>query len=134
MLVAYFGCIGWTVWISFTNSRMLPSSVFVGLAAIRSLFANERWQVSVVNIAIFGGLFMLAALVLGFVLAVDRPAGARRGHLLRSIFLYPFSMSFIVTGLAWQWLLDPTLRDREDGTRPRASTVPLRLDRAARTR
>ena len=32
----------------------------------------------------------------------------RAENLLRSIFLYPFSMSFIVTGLAWRWLLDPT--------------------------
>jgi glucose/mannose transport system permease protein len=33
----------------------------------------------------------------------------RAEGLLRSVFLYPFSMSFIVTGLAWRWLLNPTL-------------------------
>jgi len=29
--------------------------------------------------------------------------------LLRTIFLYPFAMSFIVTGLVWQWFLNPEL-------------------------
>ncbi|HSU04613.1 MAG TPA: sugar ABC transporter permease [Acetobacteraceae bacterium] len=108
-LVAYCGAMGWTIWISFTNSRMLPSSVFVGLRQYSSLIANERWQISVRNIAIFGVLFILAALAVGFVLAVFIDQRVRGETLLRSVFLYPFSMSFIVTGLAWRWLLDPTL-------------------------
>jgi glucose/mannose transport system permease protein len=107
-LVAYCGSMGWTIWISFTNSRMLPSSVFVGLRQYSSLMDNERWQVSVRNIAIFGCLFILASLVLGFVLAALIDQRVRGENLMRSVFLYPFSMSFIVTGLAWRWLLDPT--------------------------
>jgi glucose/mannose transport system permease protein len=108
-LVAYCGAMGWTIWISFTNSRMLPSSVFVGLRQYSSLIANERWQVSVQNIAIFGVLFIAMALALGFVLAALIDQRVRAEGLLRSVFLYPFSMSFIVTGLAWRWLLNPTL-------------------------
>ncbi len=108
-LVAYCGGMGWTVWISFTNSRMLPSSVFVGLRQYESLFSNVRWQVSVGNIVIFGALFILAALALGFMLAAFIDRGVRGEIVLRTVFLYPFSMSFIVTGLAWRWLLDPTL-------------------------
>jgi glucose/mannose transport system permease protein len=107
-LVAYCGSMGWTIWMSFTNSRMLPSSVFVGLRQYSSLMDNERWQVSVRNIAIFGCLFILATLVLGFVLAALIDQRVRGENLMRSVFLYPFSMSFIVTGLAWRWLLDPT--------------------------
>jgi glucose/mannose transport system permease protein len=107
-LIAYCGAMGWTIWISFTNSRMLPSSVFVGLRQYSSLLTNERWQVSIINIAIFGTLFILAALVLGFLLAALIDQRVRGESLLRSVFLYPFSMSFIVTGLAWRWLLDPT--------------------------
>jgi glucose/mannose transport system permease protein len=108
-LVAYCGGMGWTVWISFTNSRMLPSSVFVGLRQYESLFDNVRWQVSARNILVFGVLFILAALALGFVLAALIDQRVRAETLLRTVFLYPFSMSFIVTGLAWRWLLDPTL-------------------------
>ncbi len=108
-LVVYCGTTGWTVWISLTNSKMLPSSVFVGLRQYESLFGNERWQVSVSNLAIFGVLFVLISLAVGFVLAVLIDQRLRVEGLLRTVFLYPFSMSFIVTGLAWRWILDPTL-------------------------
>jgi len=108
-LVVYCGATGWTVWISLTSSRMLPNSVFVGLRQYASLMDNGRWQASVVNLAVFGTLFLLAALALGFLLAALIDQRVRAESLLRSVFLYPFSMSFIVTGVAWRWLLDPTL-------------------------
>jgi glucose/mannose transport system permease protein len=109
LLVVYIGATGWTIWISLTNSRMLPGNVFVGLHQYESLFANERWQVSVHNLVIFGSLFVLASLALGFLLAVAIDQRVRGESLLRSLYLYPFSMSFVVTGLVWQWLLNPTL-------------------------
>jgi len=108
LVVVYIGATGWTIWISLTNSRMLPSSVFVGLRQYEQLFANERWQVSVHNLIIFGLLFILASLALGFLLAVAIDQRIRAESLLRSVYLYPFSMSFVVTGLVWQWLLNPT--------------------------
>ena len=109
LVVVYVGCTAWTMWISFTASRMLPNSTFVGLRQYASLVGNERWQVSVVNLAVFGALFLAASLALGFLLAVMIDQRVRAENLLRSIFLYPFSMSFIVTGLVWQWLLNPSL-------------------------
>jgi glucose/mannose transport system permease protein len=108
-LVVYCGATGWTIWISLTSSRTLPNSVFVGVRQYESLAGNGRWQASVVNLAVFGSLFLLASLVLGFLLAALIDQRVRAESLLRSVFLYPFSMSFIVTGLAWRWLLDPTL-------------------------
>ncbi len=108
-LVVYCGTTGWTIWISLTSSRMLPSSNFVGMRQYENLLDNERWQLSVVNLAVFGVLFIAAALMVGFVLAVLIDQRVRAEGLLRSFFLYPFSMSFIVTGLAWRWILDPTL-------------------------
>ncbi|MCP8938550.1 sugar ABC transporter permease [Alsobacter sp. SYSU M60028] len=108
LVVVYVGCTAWTVWISMTASRMLPSSTFVGLRQYDALFANERWQISVSNLVVFGVLFMIASLVLGFLLAVAIDQRVRAENVLRSVFLYPFSMSFIVTGLVWQWLLNPT--------------------------
>jgi len=108
-LVVYCGSTGWTIWISLTSSRMLPNNNFVGLRQYEILFANERWQVSVQNLALFGAMFIVLALALGFFLAVLIDQRVRAEDLLRSVFLYPFSMSFIVTGLAWRWLLDPTL-------------------------
>jgi glucose/mannose transport system permease protein len=109
MVVVYLGCTGWTVWMSFTASRMLPNSTFVGLRQYASLLGNERWQMSVFNLVVFGTLFLVASLVLGFLLAVAIDQRLRSENVLRSVFLYPFSMSFIVTGLVWQWLLNPSL-------------------------
>ena len=108
-LVVYCGSTAWTIWVSMTSSRMLPTNNFVGLRQYQILFANERWLVSAQNLAVFGVLFIALALALGFFLAVLIDQRIRSEDLLRSIFLYPFSMSFIVTGLAWRWLLDPTL-------------------------
>jgi len=106
--VVYIGATGWTIWISLTNSRMLPSATFVGLRQYEALFANERWQVSVHNLIVFGLLFIAVSILLGFVLAIAIDQRVRAESLLRSVYLYPFSMSFVVTGLVWQWLLNPT--------------------------
>src|SRR6476619_6348296 len=85
--VVYVGATGWTIWISFTGSRMLPSSVFVGLRQYEQLYANERWLVSVHNLIIFGVLFVAVSIALGFVLAVAIDQKVRAENLLRSVYL-----------------------------------------------
>ena len=109
MLVVYIGATGWTVWMSLTNSRMLPNNNFVGLRQYELLLANDRWLTSVQNIVIYGVLFVSLALAIGFLLAVAIDQRVRAEDTIRSIYLYPYSMSFVVTGLVWQWLLNPTL-------------------------
>ena len=108
-VVVYIGAMLWTVRLSFTNSRMLPLLDYAGLAQYRRLFATERFTISAVNIVIFGVLFIVGALMLGFLLAVFIDQKVRAEGIFRTIFLYPYSMSFIVTGLAWQWFLNPQL-------------------------
>ncbi len=51
---------------------------------------------------------MLVSLLLGFLLAIAIDQRIRAEDTLRTVFLYPFSMSFIVTGLVWQWMLNPS--------------------------
>jgi glucose/mannose transport system permease protein len=109
VVVAYLGCMLWTARLSFTSSKLLPKLDFVGLAQYRRLFENERFIVSVENIAVFGVLYLIGALVVGFLLAVFIDQRVRGEAPFRTIYLFPYSMSFVVTGLAWQWLLNPTL-------------------------
>ena len=109
VVVAYLGCMLWTARLSFTNSKLLPKLDWVGLAQYQRLFENERFVVSVENIAIFGVLYLVGALIFGFLLAVFIDQRVRGEAVFRTIFLYPYSMSFIVTGLAWQWFLNPGL-------------------------
>ncbi|HWP20539.1 MAG TPA: sugar ABC transporter permease [Burkholderiaceae bacterium] len=109
VLFVYLATVGWSIWISMTSSRSLPTSTFVGLAQYVRLFETERWIVSLHNLAIFGVLFILACLVLGFLLAVFIDQKVMAEGALRTIFLYPYAMSFVATGLVWQWMLNPEL-------------------------
>ena len=109
VIVAYLGTMVWTVQISFTNSRTLPVASFAGFAQYERLFSTPRWLISIENIAIFGILFILGCLVLGTFLAIMIDQKVRAESVLRTIYLYPYSMSFIVTGLVWQWAMNPTL-------------------------
>lgn len=109
VLVVFVGCLLWTIRLSFTSSRLLPVLDWVGLQQYSRLFANERFLLSVENIAVFGVLFIAGGLILGFLLAVFIDQNVRGEAVFRTVFLYPYAMSFVVTGLAWQWFLNPTL-------------------------
>ena len=107
VLVGYLGAALWSLFISTTNSRTFPSTEFVGLAQYERLFENERWLLSLHNLAIYGVLFIVACMVIGFLLAVFIDQKVRGEGLLRVAFLYPYAMSFVATGLVWQWVLNP---------------------------
>lgn len=106
-LVVFVGGTLWTVYHSFTKSRLLPKSDFVGLKQYERLWDTKRWLVSIENLAIYGVLSLVLSLALGFFLATLLDRKVRGEAVFRSIFLYPFALSFIVTGLVWQWILNP---------------------------
>ncbi|TCO82612.1 glucose/mannose transport system permease protein [Plasticicumulans lactativorans] len=108
-LVFIYGYIGWTALLSMTNSKMLPSYTFVGFDQYVRLFENERWLVAAKNLVLFGGLFIGVCLLVGVLLAVLLDQKIRSEGALRAIYLYPMALSFIVTGTAWKWILDPGL-------------------------
>ncbi|WP_168192071.1 carbohydrate ABC transporter permease [Pararhodobacter marinus] len=105
--VVFVGCTLWTVVYSFTNSRLLPGGDWVGLAQYERLWGTRRWLISVENLAIYGFLMLVFSLVIGFLLAAIIDQRIRFEDAFRTIFLYPYALSFIVTGLVWQWLLNP---------------------------
>lgn len=108
VLLGYLGGVLWSLRVSLSSSRTFPNDDFVGLAQYERLFGNERWLLSLENLAIYGVLFILACMVIGFLLAVFIDQKVRGEGLLRTIFLYPYAMSFVATGLVWQWVLNPT--------------------------
>ena len=97
----------WTIYHSFTNSRMLPKSDFIGLDQYERLWSSDRWYMSIENLAIYGVCSLIFSLLIGFMLAALLDQKTRFENTFRSIFLYPFALSFIVTGLVWQWILNP---------------------------
>jgi glucose/mannose transport system permease protein len=107
VLVCVYGYIMFTVYLSFTASTILPSLEWSGSAAYSRLFGLENWGISLNNLWVFASLYILFAMALGLGLAILIDQKIRMESGFRSIFLYPMALSFIVTGTAWKWLLDP---------------------------
>ncbi len=107
VLVCVYGYIMFTFYLSFTPSTMLPQYEWVGPASYERLAGLENWKVSVSNLGIFAGLYIVVAMAMGLGLAILIDQKIRAESAFRSIFLYPMALSFIVTGTAWKWLLDP---------------------------
>ncbi len=103
----FIGATGWTIYHSFTKSKLLPNSKWVGLDQYERLWSQNRWLISIENLAIYGLFSLVFSLLIGFVLAALLDQKIRFENTFRTIFLYPFALSFIVTGLVWQWLLNP---------------------------
>lgn len=105
--VIFVGGTAWTILYSFTNSKLLPRLTFVGLDQYSRLWSTPKWLISIENLLIYGVLSLFFSLVIGFFLAVLLDQKIRFENTFRTIYLYPFALSFIVTGLVWQWLLNP---------------------------
>ncbi len=107
-LVVFIGCTLWTIYHSFTKSRLLPApDKWVGLDQYERLWSTNRWLVSIENLFWYGTCSAIASLVIGFTLAALLDRKIRFENTIRTIILYPFALSFVVTGLAWQWILNP---------------------------
>jgi glucose/mannose transport system permease protein len=109
LLILFFvyGFIAYTGYLSMTDSKMLPSYGFVGFENYQKLWRLPHWWRAVSNLAIFGTLYILICSVLGLFIAILLDQKIRAEGFLRPIYLYPMALSFIVTGTAWKWFLDP---------------------------
>lgn len=106
-LVVFVGGTIWTVTYSFTKSGLLPKLNWVGFDQYVRLWGTKRWLVSIENLLVYGAFMLVLSFVIGFVLAALMDQKIRFENTFRTIMLYPFALSFIVTGLVWQWILDP---------------------------
>ena len=109
ILVFVYGFILWTLYLSFTRSRLLPVYELAGFDAYQRLWSQPSWWKAIQNLAIFGGLYIGICLALGLLLAILLDQKIRGEGFLRPIYLYPMALSFIVTGTAWKWFLNPGL-------------------------
>ena len=107
VLLFVYGFILFTLYLSFTNSRILPNFTLIGFENYAKLFAQPNWWTALSNLAIFGGLYIVICTVMGLMLAILLDQKIRGEGIIRPIYLYPMALSFIVTGTAWKWFLDP---------------------------
>jgi glucose/mannose transport system permease protein len=104
-----YGLIAWNGYLSVSASRLLPNYEFVGFQQYVTLFASERWMVALKNLGIFSVLFIGCSMAVGLLLAILLDQKIRAEGVLRTVYLYPMALSFIVTGTAWKWILNPGL-------------------------
>jgi glucose/mannose transport system permease protein len=109
VMVFVYGFIGWTAWVSLTRSRLMPRYEFDSFIQYERLADSPRFETAMVNLAIFGTLFIVIAMVLGLLLAILLDQKIRTEGAIRTIYLYPMALSMIVTGTAWKWILNPEL-------------------------
>jgi glucose/mannose transport system permease protein len=104
-----YGFIAWTVFVSFTAWKsMVKNFDFVGLSNYKLLFQDFRFQSDMRNTLMFTIIFITVTMIIGMFLAlmVDRKVWGET--FFRNVFIFPMALSFIVTGVVWQWILNPT--------------------------
>lgn len=106
-LTVFVGCVVYSLLLSFTDSKLVPNYQFVDIKQYLRLFISSRWITSLQNLLIFGFLYIAGCLLIGLSLAIALDQKVRGENLFRTLFLYPHALSYVVTGLAWQWLLNP---------------------------
>lgn len=107
ILLFVYAFILYTGYLSVTDSKMLPSYGLVGFENYVKLWKLPHWWRALSNLAIFGILYIVICSVLGLFVAILLDQKIRAEGFLRPIYLYPMALSFIVTGTAWKWFLDP---------------------------
>lgn len=104
-----YGFIVWTGYIS-TVKWNSPIEDFsnVGLANYRQLFQMERFHWNLRNLAVYAVGLMSQCIIFGFLIAVLLNQKIKGEALFRTIVIFPFAVSGVVTGVAWRWLFQPT--------------------------
>ena len=119
ILIAVFvyGFIAWSLRVSMSDWQgLIPSYDFVGLENYAELILNDRrFHIGVRNTLVFSAVFLGGAIVIGLALAIMLDRKLPGENLFRSVFLFPMAVSFIVTGVAWRWLMNPATGSRTSG-------------------
>jgi len=113
LAIFVYGFIGWTGYTSLSKwEGATPDFTYAGTRNYERLFLGSgtdaiRFHIDLRNMVGFTLVFIIACLVIGFLLAVLIDQRIRAEGFFRSVFLFPMAVSFIVTGVAWRWILTP---------------------------
>jgi glucose/mannose transport system permease protein len=99
---------GWTIWISLSNSTLMPDYSLAGFHHYVELWSNRRWSIAYNNLFLFSSLYVVGTMAIGLTLAILIDQRVRAEALWRTIYLYPLAVSFVVTGTVWRWLFSPS--------------------------
>ena len=103
-----YGFITWTFYISVVDWKSsTPDFTFVGLKNWIRMFNDRRFQMDMRNLLFYAIGFMSQCIIIGFILATLLDQKIKGEAIFRTLFIFPFAVSGIVTGVAWQWLMQP---------------------------
>ena len=106
--VFVYGFIAWTGYVSFSRwNQLKPDLSFAGFANYQAIFTDGRFQGNIRNLIVFTFFFLLICLCVGLGLALMVDARVKGESFFRSVYLFPMAVSFIVTGVAWNWIFRP---------------------------
>src|SRR6186997_2688629 len=110
IFIFVYGFIGMTLWVSFStwsSPRRDLTIISPLLVTYQKLFENTRFQIGLRNRVVFTVLFLLAAVLIGLLLAIALDQSLPARGLIRNVFLFPYALSFVVTGVSWRWIFNP---------------------------
>jgi glucose/mannose transport system permease protein len=109
VLVFIYAFILWTAYISLVNwNDVTPSYAWVGLQNFVRLFQTPRFITDLRNTAVFSIFFLAQCLGVGLMLAILLDQRIKGEAFFRTVYVLPFAISAIVTGVAWKWLMTPS--------------------------
>lgn len=118
VLIAIFvyGFIGWTTTVSLSKwNTVLPDYTWVGLENFKNLFSQQRFGIDMWNTLFFTLLFLVLCVGAGLLLAILLDQRIKGEGIFRTIYLFPMALSFVFTGVIWQWIFAPGTADRLRG-------------------
>ncbi|MGP3934818.1 carbohydrate ABC transporter permease [Nonomuraea sp. KM88] len=114
--VFVYGMLGWNFRLAMTDKHdEVSEGEFVGLQNFFDIWDQARWHLSVRHAIVFTVVFVLGALVLGWLLAFLMEKGIRGEGTFRAIYLFPMAISFVATGIVWRWLMNSGTDERAVG-------------------
>ena len=134
ILIALFvyGFIGWTGLVSLSKwDSVKPDYSWAGLDNYKQLLtqagstAAKRFSIDLWNTLFFTLLFLVACVLLGLLLSILLDQKVKGEGIFRTVFLFPMSLSFVVTGVIWQWIFAPGTATRLRGVNALLSAVGL---------
>ncbi|MBN1483673.1 MAG: sugar ABC transporter permease [Chloroflexia bacterium] len=133
ILIAVFvyGFIGWTGVVSVSQwDGIEPNYSWAGLDNYKQLFgddsiAGKRFSIDLWNTLFFTVFFLLLCVAGGLLLAILLDQKIKGEAIFRTIYLFPMAISFVVTGVVWQWIFAPGTANRPRGVNALLEIVGL---------
>ena len=110
IFVFVYGFIGFTFYTSISNWKTNKRDLTISdpwYKTYDTLFHQSRFQIDLRNTFVFTVLFLILSIVAGLALALLLDRHVMGSGLFRSIFLFPYAISFITTGVVWRWIFNP---------------------------